>query len=269
MSKPLIHPCLRAAAFVAAILLNLLPLQAAEAQAVDPALPKVHANWKVEAVLQSPQLIDPSVVCVAPDGRVFVAQDPIDMNSSLPSNSASDSILCLHPDGHITLFATNLHAVFGLAYLDGKLYVHHRPQFSAFTDDQGVGKDRKELFTTNPNPNLNGRGFNDHIPSNLRLGMDGWFYMTTGDKGIYGAIGKDGSKVNLEGGGIMRFRPDGTKLEIFANGTRNHLDIAMNAEDEKFTYDNTDDGIGWWTRVTHMVDGGFYGYPYDYLKRRP
>ncbi|HXX95029.1 MAG TPA: hypothetical protein VEN81_15490, partial [Planctomycetota bacterium] len=36
-----------------------------------------------------------------------------------------------------------------------------------------------------------------------------------------------------------------------------------------FTYDNTDDGLGWWTRVTHMVDGGYYGYPWDYKPRRP
>ena len=193
MPKTLVRFCLRGPFVTAVICLNILRLQAAEVPALDPTLPKVHANWKVEAILQSPQVIDPSVVCVAPDGRVFVAQDPIDMNSSLPSNSAGDSIVCLHPDGHITLFATNLHAVFGLAYLDGKLYVHHTPQFSVFTDDQGVGKDQVDLFSTNPNPNLNGRGFNDHIPSNLRLGMDGWFYMTTGDKGIYGAVGKDGA----------------------------------------------------------------------------
>ena len=97
--------------------------------------------------------------------------------------------------------------------------------------------------------------------------MDGWFYMSTGDKGIYGAVGKDGSKAEIHGGGVMRFRPDGTHLEVFCTGTRNHLDVAINAEDEIFTYDNTDDGNGWWTRVTHMVDGGFYGYPYDYKAR--
>ena len=114
-----------------------------------------------------------------------------------PATQAGDSILCFHPDGHVTIFATNLHAVFGLAYVDGKLFVHHTPDFSVFIDDNGVGKDRKDLFTTNPNPNLNGSGFNDHIPSNIHLGMDGWFYMTTGDKGIYGAVGKDGSKVNF------------------------------------------------------------------------
>src|SRR5258708_30944695 len=86
---------------------------------------------------------------------------------------------------------------------------------------------------------------------------------------MFGAGGKDGSKAEIHGGGIMRFRPDGTHLEVYCTGTRNHLDVELNAEDEIFTYDNTDDGNGWWTRVTHMVDGGFYGYPYDYKPRRP
>ena len=230
-------------------------------------LPRVHPDWKVELVAQPPVLVHPSVVCVAPDGRIFVAQDPIDM--SAPSDSAGDSILVIHPDGKITKFADNLHAVFGLYYLDGKLYVHHTPKFSVFNDGGTIGTDRRELFTTNPNPNNEGKGFNDHIPANLRLGMDGWFYMSTGDKGIFGAVGTDGSRAEVHGGGILRFRPDGTRLETYSSGTRNHLDVALNAEDELFTYDNTDDGNGWWTRVTHMVDGGFYGYPFDYKPRRP
>jgi glucose/arabinose dehydrogenase len=93
--------------------------------------------------------------------------------------------------------------------------------------------------------------------------------MSTGDKGIFGATGSDGSSAEIRGGGLIRFRADGTHLEVYATGTRNHLDFAINAEDEIFTYDNTDDGNGWWTRVTHMVDGGYYGYPFDYKPRRP
>lgn len=235
------------------------PLHAAE---TDSQLPKTHPDWKVELVAEPPTLIHPSVVCCAPDGRVFVAQDPVDMGQ--PSNEPLDSILCIHPDGKITKFADNLRAVFGLAYVDGKLYVHHVPYFSVFDDDNGVGKNRVDLFQTNPNPTLDGKGFNDHIPSNMRLAMDGYFYMSVGDKGIYNCVGKDGSRVEIHGGGVMRFRPDGTHLEVFATGTRNHLDVALNSEDEIFTYDNTDDGNGWWTRVTHIVDGGYYGYPYDY-----
>src|SRR5438105_2891805 len=81
--------------------------------------------------------------------------------------------------------------------------------------------------------------------------------------------GQDGSEASLHGGGILRFRPDGTELEIFATGTRNQLDLAINDEDEIFTYDNDDDGEGWWTRISHLVEGGYYGYPFDYRPQQP
>jgi putative membrane-bound dehydrogenase-like protein len=227
--------------------------------------PKGPKDWKVEVVHEYPTVKYCSVVACAPDGRVFLAEDPMDQIG--PPNRPIDRILCIHPDGRITTFAEGLYAIFGLVYMDGKLYVHHSPKFSVFDDAGDVGKNRVDLIDcTHPQP---WGGMNDHIPANMRLGMDGWFYLSAGDKGIYGAVGKDGSKAEIIGGGILRFRPDGTKLEVFSTGTRNHLDMAINDEDEMFTYDNTDDGLGWWTKVTHMVDGGFYGYPYDYKPRRP
>ncbi|MBX9680640.1 MAG: HEAT repeat domain-containing protein [Gemmataceae bacterium] len=245
--------------------LSLSLLAAAPLFAQDKAAPKGPADWKVEVVAEQPKVNYCSVVACAPDGRVFLAEDPMDMVG--PPNQPIDRVLCIHPDGKITVFAEKLYAVFGLVYMDGKLYVHHSPKFSVFDDDGAVGKNRVDLIDcTHPQP---WGGMNDHIPANFRLGMDGYFYMSAGDKGIYGAVGKDGSKAEIWGGGILRFRPDGTKLEVFSSGTRNHLDMAINAEDEMFTYDNTDDGNGWWTKVTHMVDGGFYGYPWDYKPRRP
>ncbi|HXJ55646.1 MAG TPA: HEAT repeat domain-containing protein, partial [Verrucomicrobiae bacterium] len=65
----------------------------------------------------------------------------------------------------------------------------------------------------------------------------------------------------------VRLRPDGTDLEIVSRGVRNILDVAVDAEDELFTYDNTDENQ-WMGRLTHMVDGGFYGYPFDFIPRR-
>lgn len=228
-------------------------------------LPTCPPNWKVELIAEVPQLIHPSAVCVAPDGRIFVGQDPMDMGNA--SDKPTDYILCFHPNGKVTTFATNLYAVFGLSYLDGKLYVHHCPKVTVFRDENGIGRDPVDLFQTNPRPWQG--GFNDHIPANLHFAMDGYFYLAAGDKGIYSAVGKDGSTAELQGGGIIRFRPDGTELEVYSSGTRNHLDVAINDEMEMFTYDNTDDGNGWWTRVTHMVDRGWYGYPHDYKPQRP
>jgi putative membrane-bound dehydrogenase-like protein len=225
---------------------------------------KIAENWKLDIVLEKPAIHHPSVLFPAPDGRIFLAEDPMDMKGS--SKEPTDRILVIHPDGKVTVFAEGLYAVFGLQYIDGKLYVHHTPKLSVFKDVDSVGKDRVDLIDSdNPSPNVDGHGFNDHIPSNLRLAMDGYLYITTGDKGIYNAQSNvDHSKATIHGGGIMRMRPDGTDIEVYSTGTRNHLDVAVNSEDEMFTYDNTDDGLGWWARFTHMVDGGSYGYPYDY-----
>jgi putative membrane-bound dehydrogenase-like protein len=230
------------------------------------AIPEPLPGWRMELVADAPTIKHPSVVACAPDGRVFVAEDPMDI--SLPrADAAEGRIICLHPDGRTTVFAEKLHAVFGLQYLEGKLYVLHNPRFSVFDDDNGVGRNRRELIEqTLPDPSA--LNWNDHVPANFRLGMDGFFYVACGDKGLYGAQGTDGSRANLQTGGIFRIRPDGTGLEVVSHGVRNILDVALNAEDEQFTYDNTDEH-DWMGRFTHMVEAGFYGYPHDFIPRRP
>src|SRR5262245_49716559 len=102
-------------------------------------------GWSLELIAQAPRIRHPSVVCVAPDGRVFVAEDPMDI-SSKSASAQEGRIVCLRPDGKMTVFAEKLFAVFGLQYLEGKLYVLHNPKFSVFRDDDGVGRDRTELI---------------------------------------------------------------------------------------------------------------------------
>ena len=105
--------------------------------------PNVAAGWKVETVLMHPNIANPSCVCTLPDGRILVAEDPM---NNYGHNGPGDRILCIFPDGHVTEFANHLFGVYGLAYLDGKVYVHHMPRFTVFKDDNGVGKDPVELF---------------------------------------------------------------------------------------------------------------------------
>ena len=85
-------------------------------------------GWRAELVAEAPAISAPSVVCCAPDGRIFLGQDLMDMGS--PTDKPGDRILCIYPDGKIKVFATNLYAVFGLEYIDGKVYVHNTPKFS-------------------------------------------------------------------------------------------------------------------------------------------
>src|SRR5438477_10086878 len=83
-------------------------------------------DWKIELVAQAPVLRHPSVVCATPDGRVFVAEDPMDI-STPHADVREGRILCFRSDGSHTVFADHLHAVFGMQYLEGKLYVLHNP----------------------------------------------------------------------------------------------------------------------------------------------
>jgi glucose/arabinose dehydrogenase len=231
--------------------------------AQDPSVPNCAEGWRLDLVARVPH---PSVVCCSPDGRIFVGEDPIDMEG--PIDRPVDRIVCLHPDGRTTVFAERLGPVFGLMYLDGRLYVQHPPKFSVFRDDNGVGRDREDLLEcTNPTPSA-GNGLNDHIPANFRLGMDGWFYVAVGQKGIYGA-GRDGRRFEMREGGVLRMRPDGTGLEVYARGTRNVMDLAMTSEDEIFGYDNDDHTKTWKVKLIHFVDGGYYGFPWDIKPPRP
>lgn len=229
--------------------------------------PKTSADWKMELVASTPDVVHPSVVCAAPDGRVFVAEDPMDIREDTPANATKGRIICLNPDGSRTVFAEGLHAVFGMQYLQGNLYVLHNPQLTVFRDDAGVGRDGHDILTHTLEVPW-ALGWNDHVPANFKLGMDGWFYLAVGDKGLQGCKGSDGRVIDLNGGGIARFRPDGSGLEVFATGVRNILDVALNADDELFTYDNTDEH-DWMGRFTHMVERGFYGYPHDFAPRKP
>ena len=154
------------------------------------------------------------------------------------------------------------------------LYVHHCPRLSVFVDGGDASAGRTDLIaTTNPAPwGSSSRGknqINDHIPAGLQLAMDGYLYIAVGDKGIHGFVGRDGQRLELPLGGVIRMRPDGTGAEVFATGFRTVLNPAINARDEIFLYDNNDHLNIYKTAVGYIVDGGYYGYPWDARPPRP
>ncbi len=228
------------------------------------ALPKVPDGFKIRLVAAVPAVTFPCQIATGPDGGLFVAEDPMDQVG--PYEADLGRILLLRDGKDPVVFAEGFRAIFGMAWHDGALYVMNMPRLTVLRDDDGDGKadGRKELFRDlGPGP----KALNDHIVSGLQFGMDGWLYISVGDKGVPGVHGPDGRAAQLVGGGTMRCRPDGTGIEVISTGTRNHLEPNLDAADNLFTYDNTDDGDGWWTRVTHHIDGGYYGYPYDYHSR--
>jgi len=232
------------------------------------AMPKVPDGFKIRLVAAVPAVQYPSQVATAPDGSLFVGEDPMDQIG--PADQAIDRILLFREGKEPVVFADKLYAIFGMVWHEGALYVMNMPHLTVLRDRDGDGEadERKELFTDLGVPAGSPNDFNDHIVSGLKIGIDGYLYISVGDKGVPKATGRDGRTAQLKGGGVLRCRPDGMGLEVFSSGTRNHLEPNLDDRDNLFTYDNTDDGLGWWTRVSHHIDGGYFGYPFDYHDRQ-
>jgi putative heme-binding domain-containing protein len=227
-------------------------------------LPAVAEGWSIERVAEAPQILFPTAVVAAPDGTLYLGSDPMDMPG--PPTAPIDSIVAIK-DGKVRTFADKLWSVMGLEWADGTLFVVHAPFLSAFRDTDGDGKaDSRVDLITGLGPRVPGfNGMNDHVASGVRLGMDGFLYIAVGDKGIPRAVARDGTTIQLHGGGVIRTRPDGTGLEVVSTGERNPLSVALSATDEIFTYGNDDDSKQWPNSLTHHIVGGHYGYPYQFL----
>ena len=174
----------------------------------------------------------------------------------------------------------------GLLWHQGVLYVtvnegSDQSGVWRVTDTNGDGDpDKPELLKA-----FHGRG--EHGPHSLAASPDGqWIYFTAGNHTDY--PGLDSSLPSTKwgedqllprrpdarghardrmapGGFVARFKPDGSRWELFSIGFRNEFDIAFNAQGDLFTYDSDmewDFGMPWYrpTRICHVVPGSEFGW---------
>ncbi len=224
---------------------------------------KVPPGFAVTLFAAPPQVHYPTCLVAAPSGELFVG---IDENGSLDAKAKRGRVVhCVDADAdgvadHFKVFA-EMDSPRGLVYDAGTLYVLHPPFLSAYHDEDGDGvSDRSEVLVKGVGFDLKFRGA-DHTTNGIQLGIDGWLYIAVGDYGFVKAEGRDGSTLQLRGGGIARVRTDGSRLELFARGTRNIYDVAIDPLGNVFTRDNTNDGGGWNVRLSHIIPTGNYGYP--------
>lgn len=97
------------------------------------------------------------------------------------------------------------------------------------------------------------------------MGIDGYLYLAIGDFGFMNAVGSDGRTLQFRGGGVVRVRPDGTGMELYSQGTRNILEVAVDPLLHGFARDNTNDGGGWDVRMHHFTGYEDHGYPRRYI----
>ena len=171
----------------------------------------------------------------------------------------------------------------GLLYAHGALYANanNSKTLVRLRDTKGTGQfdETTELLKT--------EGGVGHGRNHLKLGPDGWLWIAHGnnvhlpknlstnsplknfahdrlipcpwDAGMF-----DGD-VLLPAGHILRMKPDGSEVQLWAGGLRNPLDVAFNEHGDLFTFDadmEWDVGCPWYVpnRVLHIVPGADYGW---------
>jgi putative membrane-bound dehydrogenase-like protein len=224
---------------------------------------KAPSGFKVSLFAAPPTVSYPVAVSVAPDGAVYVA---VDEQGSLGRTPGGGRVIrCIDADGdgkadRVNVFAKMEHPR-GVIALDGKVWVLHPPILSVYHDADGDGtSDQEDILVSGLTTSMIDERGGDHTTNGIRMGIDGWIYIAVGDYGFHGAKGKDGTTLSQRGGGILRVRPDGTELEVFAIGLRNPFAIAIDPFMNLFTRDNTNDGAGWDVRVSHLIQTADYGY---------
>ncbi|XOV70648.1 MAG: discoidin domain-containing protein [Verrucomicrobiota bacterium] len=225
---------------------------------------KVPEGFDVTLFASSATANYPVYVAASPDGDLYVSSDG---NGSLGRNPHRGRVLRLRDSNNdgkadeVKEFIKDIDSPRGLIWDQDRLYLLHPPHISVFydRDGDGISEDSKRL--------VSGIAFDfdqrppDHTTNGLELGIDGWIYIAGGDFGFMNAEGTDGRKLQHRGGGVIRFRPDGTGLQLFATGTRNILGTPMSPLLDMFARDNTNDGGGWDVRLHHFTGLEDHGYP--------
>ena len=224
---------------------------------------KAPVGFDVKVFAAPPIVNYPACITATLTGELFVC---VDRNSSLQADPGMGSVLRLvdrDNDGQAdeyTVFAT-MDSPRGAVFDGDTLYVTHPPNLTAYrdTDNDGIA-DESRVLVRGLGFGLDFRGA-DHTVNGVEMGGDGWLYIAVGDYGLVKAVGTDGREVQMRGGGNVRVRRDGTGLEVYARGTRNDYDLAIDPFMNLFARGNTNDGGGWDIRLNHFIAGGQYGYP--------
>jgi putative heme-binding domain-containing protein len=231
----------------------------------------VPPGFKATLFACDPMVEYPSVIARGPrPASVFVAHD--DLTGLGTQIARRDEIRLVEDtdgDGYAdksTVFAGGFNSIQGLASHAGHVFAMHAPLLTVLrdTDGDGVADERRDL--------LSGLGLPPeqdtlrlHNANGVVVGHDGWLYLAVGDHGV-DVVRPEGDRLVLHGGGILRCRPDGRDLHVFATGLRNIYDVALDEELNVFVRDNENDGGDYMIRVCHSFHGADHGYPYGYYE---
>ena len=102
--------------------------------------------------------------------------------------------------------------------------------------------------------------------SSLRLGLDGWVYATHGFNNTSHVKAKDGSTLDLHSGNTFRFKPDGSRVELWTSGQVNPFGLCWDSMGNLYSADCHS------SPIYQLIRGAYYpsfGKPHDGLGFAP
>jgi len=215
--------------------------------------PQVPQGFKASVFARG--FVAPRWLAVAPNGDVFVA------------DSAAGEVVVLPAPQRLgrgesrEIFASHLNLPFGIAFHDDHVYVASTNEVLRFRYDP---KTSKRLSDAEHILDLPGLGYHQHWTRSLAFSLDG--------KRLFVSVGSR-SNVSIESdrrrATILVADPEGKNMQIYASGLRNAVGIAVNPQSgDLWATVNERDDIGDDVPsdyFTHVIEGGFYGWPYSYI----
>ena len=234
----------------------------------ENAWPQAPPGFRVQ--LYASGFDNPRLIRTAPNGDVFLAE------------SASGKILVLRgiiDDGTVRqmeVFASGLNKPFGIGfYPPGPepqwVYVANTDSVVRFPYHSGDLKARgaQELVTSDiPNGGLLGGG--GHSTRDIAFSSDGKMFVSVGSRSNDAAVAAVLSPlIEHHRADSLEFKLDGSAPRVYAWGVRNAVGIAVQpTTGQLWASVNERDGLGDNLPpdyITHVKDGGFYGWPWFYM----
>jgi putative membrane-bound dehydrogenase-like protein len=251
------------------LVLAYVALLSSETNAAPPRV--ADPKYRLELVAAEPEIVTPVGMAFDRKGRLLVIeshthQDPEEYKGPerdrlrMLTDSASNGQL----DRWSTFAEGFRHAMNVLVRSDGAVYLVERGRVLLLrdTDNDGVSDKQDVLLRLETE---------DDYPHNalggIDLASDGSLIIGLGENhGLpFRLIGSDGKEIVANGGldGFFRCSADGKNIEHFARGVWNPFSLCVAPDGRVFAVDNDPDASPP-CRLLHVVEGGDYGYLYQY-----
>ncbi len=234
----------------------------------EGAMPQVPPGFKVERFASG--LDDPRLLRVAPNGDIFIAESSSNRIRVMRAADGADQ-----PE-HSEIFATGLDKPFGIAFWPPGpnpkfVYVGNTGSVVRFPYQVGDLHTRGAAEVVVPSipsgGHLIGGG---HWTRDVVFSRDGSkMFVSVGSHSndaqqLARLLGSEEHRAD-----VLEFNPDGSGFRIYASGLRNCVGEAINpTTGDLWCSTNERDGLGDNLPpdyLTHVQDGGFYGWPWYYI----